>query len=276
MIELKIEAADGYPLAAELRGEKEADRLLLIAAATGVKKTFYRQIADFFESRGWAVLSWDWRGIGASRPESLRGFRGGMADWATRDRAGIEAWAKKEFPAARKAALGHSFGGQCIGFGGKESQIQALVMVASQSGWWGHWPAPNKFFYAFLWNVGMPVLTSLLGRYPAKMLGGGEDLPKQVALDWARWCRSPDYFGKETQHEDFRAPLLAYGFADDPYAPRKAIEALMARYGSPEKELRFLTPKEANLPAIGHWGFFRPAAVHLWQDVAGWLETRLR
>lgn len=276
MIELKIEAADGFPLAAELRGDRQAERLLLIAAATGVKKTFYRQIADFFASQGWAVLSWDWRGIGKSRPESLRGFRGGMADWATQDRAGIEAWAAKELPAARKAALGHSFGGQCIGFGGKESPVEALVMVASQNGWWGHWPAPRKYLYGAMWNVWIPLWTHALGRYPAKMLGGGEDLPKEVALDWARWCRSPDYFGKETRHAEFRAPILAYGFSDDAYAPRKAIEALLARYGSPSKDFRFLRPAEAKLPAIGHWGFFRPAAVHLWQDVAQWLEARFR
>lgn len=276
MSELEIAAADGFPLAAELRGEREAGRLLLIAPATGVKRSFYRQIAGFFESRGWAVLTWDWRGIGGSRPASLRGFPGGMEDWAKKDRAGIESWAASHFPRARKAALGHSFGGQSMGFGGKKSQVEALVMVASQSGWWGHWPAPRKFLYAGLWHLLMPALTHSLGRYPARMLGGGEDLPKKVALDWARWCRNPEYFGRDTGHRDFRAPILAYGFADDPYAPQKAIEALLANYGSPDQELRFLTPEEAGLPAIGHWGFFRPAAAPLWQDVAAWLETRLR
>ncbi len=181
-----------------------------------------------------------------------------MEDWATKDRAGIEAWAAKEFPEARIAAVGHSFGGQSMGFAGSESQVEGLVMVASQNGWWGNWPAPRKFLYGAMWNIWLPALTHLLGRYPAKMLGGGEDLPKQVALDWARWCRNPDYFGKETRHEEFQAPILAYGFTDDPYAPKKAIEALLARYGSPEKELRFLGPEEANLASHRPLGILPP------------------
>jgi predicted alpha/beta hydrolase len=279
MIELKIEATDGYPLAAELRrppaGRPENGRLLLIACATGVKKTFYRPIAEFFAGRGWVVVGWDWRGIGGSRPESWQGFEGGMADWGRKDLPGVESWAKREFPNHRKAALGHSFGGQSIGFSGADSPFEALVAVASQSGWWGHWPAPRKYFYAALWSLWLPAWTHLLGRYPARMLGGGEDLPKNVALDWARWCRNPDYLGRDSRHEEFKAPILAYGFADDSYAPKRAIEALLARYGSPSQELRFLRPEQASLPTVGHWGFFRPSAAQLWEEAAGWLEAKL-
>lgn len=140
---------------------------------------------------------------------------------------------------------------------------------------WGHWPGPRKLVYAGLWNVFLPAVTQTLGRFPAFFLGGGEDLPREVALDWARWCRNPNYFGQDTGHPAFAAPILSLSFSDDPYAPLPAVKALLDRYGSPSKEIRHLEPAKVKLPSIGHFGFFRPKAARLWQDVATWLEIRL-
>lgn len=274
MIELTIPAADGFPLAAELRGAASGKRLLLIAPATGVRKTYYRAIAEFFAERGFAVLTWDWRGLGASQPQPGSMLRVGMHEWAHADMAGIRLWAAREWAGRPKVGIGHSFGGQSFGFGGDFEGLDGLVTVAAQNGYWGHWTGPRKLVYAGLWNVFLPAVTRTLGRFPAFFLGGGEDLPREVALDWARWCRNPDYFGNDTGHPDFAAPILSLSFSDDPYAPLPAVEALLDRYGSPSKEIRHLEPAKVNLPAIGHFGFFRPKAAHLWQDIASWLESR--
>ncbi len=270
---LEIPAKDGFPLAAEWRGGKNPERLLLIAPATGVKQTYYRFFADYFAARGWSVLTWDWRGIGASRPASLKGFQGGMDDWAKKDLPGVLEWAEREHRGAKRAALGHSFGGQSPGFAGKDHGLEALVMIGSQNGYWGHWPAPRKYSLATFWHLVVPAITHTIGHFPGRILGS-EDLPKEVALDWARWCRTQEYFG-QTRHHEFAAPILAYCISDDTYAPRKSVEALLAKFGSPSKELRLIEPRDAGLKALGHFGYFRPQVEQLWQEPASWLEAQI-
>ena len=79
-------AADGYRLTAlryPAQGEPVAH--LVVAGATGVPQGFYRRFAQHAAAQGFHVLTLDYRGIGLSRPESLRGFRMDYLDWARLD-----------------------------------------------------------------------------------------------------------------------------------------------------------------------------------------------
>jgi predicted alpha/beta hydrolase len=271
---MTIAATDGYPLAATLfGGAEELRQVVLISPATGVKRRLYGAFAAYLASRGAAVATWDWRGTGESRPERMRGFRATMTDWARLDLAGVIGWAAERFPDARISAVGHSFGGQGLGLAPNAGRLHAIATIAAQSGWWGHWPRGERWKYALLWHAVMPPVTHALGYFPFRRLGVGEDLPKGVALEWARWCRSPEYLGDWSGHAALRAPLLAIGFSDDPFAPREAVEALVVRYGSERKEHRHVSPGEIGAKSIGHFGFFREAVgARLWPDVADWLD----
>ncbi|HEV2147831.1 MAG TPA: alpha/beta fold hydrolase [Longimicrobiaceae bacterium] len=274
--DLTLPAADGFPLAAT-RFDPAGDpgRVVLVAPATGVRRKLYRPLAEFLAGEGFAVLTWDWRGTGGSRPPSLRGFRATMRDWAERDLAGAIDHAAERWPGASLFALGHSFGGQAIGLAPNAPRLRALVTVAAQSGWWGHWPASTKLAYAALWKVVMPLTTRALGRFPMRRLGMGEDLPAGVALEWARWCSRPEYLGDWSGHAALTLPILAFSFADDPFAPRAAVEALHARYGSRALTRRHVAPAEVGAKRIGHFGFFRPGvAPGLWREAADWMSAR--
>jgi predicted alpha/beta hydrolase len=270
---ITLPATDGYALAGSLFAPDEApERVLLVAPATGVRRRLYDAYAEYLASLGFGVVTWDWRGTGDSRPPRLRGFSATMSDWARRDLAGVIDWAGACFPGARLFALGHSFGGQGVGLAHNAGRLEGLLAVAAQSGWWRHWPAGQRWKYALLWHALMPAATHLLGYFPARRLGTGEDLPRGVALEWARWCRSPDYLGDWAGHQALRAPILALSFGDDPFAPRAAVEALLARYGSPRKEHRHVSPAEHGGAPIGHFGFFREGRVPaLWAQTADWL-----
>ena len=271
-----IPARDGFPLAGTLvLPAGGIERLVLVAPATGVKRRLYRPFAEHLAGRGLGVVTWDWRGTGDSRPPSLRGFHATMRQWGELDLAGVIDWAAVRHPEARLLAFGHSFGGQSVGLAPNASRLQALVTVASQIGWYGHWRPPRRWLYAALWHVGMPLATRLAGYFPARPFGLGEDLPAGVALEWARWCRRPEYLGDFAGHRAFDHPLLAYSFADDPYAPHAAADALHDRYGSVEQRRHRLAPADLGVPRIGHFGFFRRGLVPaLWDDVAGWLVER--
>lgn len=273
---IQIPARDRFPLAASHFPATAPRGVALVSPATGVKRSLYRRFAEFLAGRGFDTVTWDWRGTGDSRPASLRGFQATMRDWAELDLTGVIGWAARRHPELPIVVVGHSFGGQALGLAAEKERIRAAVTVASQSGFWGHWPFPSRYMYAALWHLLMPGLTRVVGWFPAARLGLGEDLPFGVALEWSRWCRTPEYLGDWSGHARFQAPLYVLGFTDDPYAPPRAVLALHDRYGSPSQVRRILTPRDVALPRIGHLGFFRPEATRLWEDVADWLEQQAR
>lgn len=276
---LRIAARDGFELGATLyepdaaAGEPRA--LVLIAPATGVLRRLYQPFATFLSGEGFRVLTWDWRGTGDSRPASLRGFAATMTDWATLDFAGVLDWAAAHAEGRPLLAVGHSFGGQALGLvtdsGG--SELAGAVTVAAQSGYWGRWPSPKRFYYAGIWYVLVPAFTALYGYFPSRLLGFGEDLPSGVARQWARWCRSREYLGDWRGHERLAAPILALSFADDPYAPAAAVDALHEHYAAATVERRYLRPQDVDATRIGHFGFFKPGVPALWREVSGWMTA---
>ena len=275
--DLSLPAADGLPLAATLfEPSGAADRAVLVVPATGVPRRFYAPVCRHLARRGMACLSWDWRGIGGSAPPgSLRHVDATMLDWGEKDLEGALGWAARRWRGATLLAVGHSFGGQALGLAPSAVGLAGAVTVASQSGYLGHWPLTRALLFAGLWYVVVPVLTRLRGYFPAGLLGLGEDLPAGVALQWARWCRSPDYLGRWEGHARLRFPILSLSFSDDAYASRRSVEWLNARFTGAPVEHRHLTPDELGVDEIGHLGFFREGRVPaLWNEVAGWLEGR--
>jgi predicted alpha/beta hydrolase len=158
--------------------------------------------------------------------------------------------------------------------------VAAAVFVGAQSGYYGHWPAPRAQLYAALWYVLVPLAVRLRGYFPARQLGfGGEDLPAGVALEWARWCRTPHYLSDDAGaplrpfFATVRAPIRAYSFADDPYATARAVDALLDFYRNAPTSHAHLRPEQAGARAIGHFGFFRAGRCPaLWREAAAWLE----
>ncbi|HYH98146.1 alpha/beta fold hydrolase [Hyalangium sp.] len=280
---LTIPATDGFPLAATLYSpEGDADRpVVLINQATAVKRTLYDRFARFLAERGMHVLTYDYRGIGGSRVGPLRALTTDMKDWGTRDLAGAVDWLVKRFPRSPLLAVGHSSGGQLLGMTDRIQHLSALLLVGAQSGYWRHWAGPRRYQLAFLWYAAIPIAVRLLGYFPSKRLGLGEDLPGGVAREWARWCRNPAYISDKRgvplrpYFEDFSGPLLAYSFSDDRSATRAAVDALTAFYRRAQKERRHLSPADLKVDVIDHFGWLREGfRSPLWEDMAAWLQEQ--
>ena len=133
-------AADGYRLGATLfpaaNGKVRAH--LLMAGATGVPQGFYRRFAEYASQRGFSVLTLDYRGVGQSRPASLRGFRMSHLDWGRLDlAAAVDALHSERVPLY---LVGHSFGGHALGLLPNHRRISACYSFGSGAGWAG-WDA---------------------------------------------------------------------------------------------------------------------------------------
>ena len=281
-IPFTLRAVDGLPLAASLFEPASANDLpargtLIIHGATATPQRFYRAFAGFLAESGVRVLTYDYRGVGRSRPASLRGYRATMTEWARLDARGAHQHVRQHFGGEPVAILGHSFGGQLVGLIDEAREAAGALFVGAQFGYYGHWPPLQRARLAVIWRALVPGFTGALGYLPGRV-GVGEDLPGGVASEWGRWCTSPDYLLSE--HPDavarfarFDRPTAFYSFTDDSFGPAGAVQALLDRLPAAQVDHRRIDPRELGKGPIGHFGFFRPRVREpLWGEALEFLR----
>ena len=274
---VEFPARDGYRLSGTLHTPSTPNgRAVLFQAASGVPQAYYGKFAAYLAARGFAALTFDYRGIGGSRPVSLRGFPARMRDWAEQDVAGALDFLQQAVPGARLIGIGHSFGGQCFGLVPGNERYAAAMTVGSQSGYWKHWHGAERAGIWLVTHALLPGMARLLGYVPARVLGQGEDLPAGVAREWASWCRHPGYvvgaLDAAAAYARFRAPLRVVAVMDDAYAPMPAVEAFLGFYPNAVKELVKVEPAALGGGPIGHFGFFRERFREtLWREAVDWM-----
>lgn len=246
---------------------------VVIHGATAVPQRFYREWATHLAERGVAVLTYDYRGIGRSRHGSLAGDAVTMADWID-DAQAAQQWATERADGALLVAVGHSFGGQIATT--LEPAADAIVTIGAQGGYVGRYGAPRRQWLTLVMRGLIPGLTAAFGHLPG-WAGLGEDLPAGVARQWARWCTDPEYLLSElpqlrARMASFRGPVYAMSFDDDPFAPESNVRWLLDRFESASIEHDRVEVAQLDLPAVGHFGFFRrSAAAELWPRVDDFL-----
>lgn len=278
-VHITLEAGDGHPLAATLYEPARPLAAVQINSATGVPRRYYAAYARFLAAQGFAVLGYDYRGIGDSRWHAAAPERVTMRHWGEIDYTSALQWLHDRFPRLPLLTVGHSVGGQLLGLAANNSLITASLSIAAQSGYWRHWPAQLQPVMAAIWHVGIPGAVALTGRLPAALMG--VELPGGVAREWARWGRHPDFVVDEHGRalregfERYRGRLLMISIADDLfYAPPRAVAALSGLFSNAEVELRTLDPREQGVRKIGHFGFFRSHMPRsAWQQTADWLRA---
>ncbi len=283
---LKLTASDGYRLSAihypasgALRGR------IVVAGATGVPQRFYRRFALYAAARGHTTLTLDYRGIGQSRPASLKGFRMDYRDWARLDLAAAIAHASRPSDASAAPVplyvVGHSYGGHAFGLLPDIEGVAGFYTFATGAGWHGWMPPLERVRVLALWRLLGPILTRWKGYLPWSLLGMGEDLPLDVYRQWRAWCRHPRYFFDEPALADevaasfarVRTPIVAANALDDRWAPPASRDAFMAGYRHADWRGLDIDPATAGLGPIGHMGYFRPQAEPLWRGVLDWFES---
>lgn len=275
-------ASDGFELAVtRYPAEGEAWGTLLVATAMGVRQDFYEPFARHCATQGLHVLTFDWRGMGASAPERLRGFETDLVTWAERDLDAMLRESRAAAPGLPAFALGHSLGGQLFGAAPESNRLRAFVTVTSGVAWYPYnetMPLRIRFF----WFVALPVLTALFGYFPGRRFGMVGDLPAGAAWQWRRWARVPEYVLSEgpamqARYDAVRLPVLGWSFADDELLSRRSIDDLHGFYRHAAVERRHVDPRDTGRRRIGHFGFFRrEASADLWPQTIDWLRDKVR
>ena len=272
--EVRIQAKDGYPLAARLwsRPDCLVHSVALINSGAGIKRGFYDRFASFLADKGVPTLVYDYRGIGGSRPSSLRGFQASVEEWGSKDCAAAIDWLNARFPGVTRLVIGHSVGGFVTGFVPNGSLIDRMLLICAHTGYWRDYARRGRIPMFVLWHLLMPTVTRMVGYFPGQRLRLLEDLPAGVALEWAA-RRKPDFWwhlknangGLDRvliasllkRFDSIHAPTIAVRFSDDPFATKEATERILGLYKNAPASRVVLTRADGDAQPIGHFGFFR-------------------
>lgn len=267
MESLRLVARDGYALTSRIHGAQGP--VVVVAGATGVPQRFYRAFGSGLADAGFTALTFDYRGIGESRPASLKGFVARGLDWAELDLNAAVDWALTRGPTL---VVGHSYGGQAYGLVSRVNETLGLFAVGTGAGWTGYMPPLEQVKVGLFWNVLGPVSTSLKGYLP-KAAWGGEDLPLGVYRDWRTWCSSPTYWfadpslGLAERVAKVTRPITALNTPDDAWASPRAAEVFFSHFSGAPTTL--LAPTSASLGhhQVRHLDYLRPGRESVWKNI---------
>ena len=282
----KETAADGFVLGGFTWRHALPDLqrpVVIINAATSVRCRHYSRFAAYLFANGFDVIIFDYRGIGESRPDSMKGLEASWTDWGSQDFEAMLKRAQREFPGQPIDVVGHSFGGCAAGLGESGQVIRRLVTVGAQFAYWRDYAPEQRWRMFGKWHVLMPLLTLVCGYFPGKRLGWLEDTPAGVVRDWstpaAHYERRPSgrrMLAKNAKlpFANVRAQTLAISISDDPYGTIPAIERLLDYFSNAGKTHLRIEPQDIGEQQVGHFAFFRSAyQATLWPIALTWLQT---
>jgi predicted alpha/beta hydrolase len=251
---------------------------ILLNAGTGIPQKFYTGFASYLAERGYGVLTYDYRGVGESRPSSLAGYRASKMDWGKLDMTAAFSTLQHLWPEHPHYVFGHSVGGQLLALMENNESIDAVATYGSGYGYWGNLKGSYRYFVGLLWYVGIPVMSSLFRYVPASKLGLGEDLPSGVARDWARWGKRSDYFtseiGKHPGFQNLRCKWKAFLAEDDDIATPGNALPLYEMYPNIDLDVETLDPEALGARELGHLRFFSRSNRDAWHIVADWFDQQ--
>jgi predicted alpha/beta hydrolase len=285
-----VEAADGYPIKGSiwrLSGGAVTRPVVIINSATSVRSRYYARFAAALFANGMDVITYDYRGIGESRPDTLRGFDAGWIDWGQLDFEAALRHARHCCPAQPMYVVGHSIGGVLTGLAKSNYLVRRALTVGAQFAYWRDYAPARRLQMLAKWHVAMPALTLLFGYFPGKRLGWMEDTPKGVVRDWVlsrsrfentwRSGASRRYPSRSELVDRFAAltaPMLSLSISDDEFGTIPASRRLLAYFCNSKRALFEIRPESIGEPAIGHFGFFNSRyETTLWPIAIEWLKS---
>ncbi len=279
---VEIPCQDGVRLGGHLWRHAGGKRwgIAVINPATGVLARYYHRYSAYLAANGFDVLTYDYRGIGASRPASLRGCRYKWQDWGTKDFDAALRYAASQAPGAALVVVGHSIGGYLPGLSPHAERISRLLTVGGQYGYWGDYARAKRAGLILKWNIAMPALTALFGYFPGKRLGWLEDLPAGVVREWSFRRARMELAHKPEERlaildrfAAVTAPILAVTLTDDEFATPPAIARTLRYYRNAPRVAVQLRPDDLGHERIGHFGLFHARhAADFWPATLAWLR----
>jgi predicted alpha/beta hydrolase len=275
----KINCEDGFELTVTIYFPKTYKAAVIIAPATGIKRTFYNSFASFLAENGYGVICFDNRGIGDSKQGNINNGNASLINWGQQDMTAVLNQLKVEFPNTTYHLIGHSAGGQLVGLMKNAEELASMLNFASSSGSLRNMRFPFTIQAQFFLNFFIPANNFFFGKTYSQWVGMGEPLPKMVAKQWSKWCNGTGYvattFGKEIMehlYDNINIPSKWLFATDDNIANQANVKDMVRVYSKTKAEIVALNPTEYGFKEIGHMKFFSSKYSILWKMALDWLH----
>lgn len=271
-----ITCTDGYSLSGRFYQSKQSTEQLpiLICPATGITQGFYHNFSEWLSEQGFNVMVFDFRGIGQSLHGPLRESNASIQDWGQLDiPAAIDLLLNKT-QQEKITLLGHSAGGQLLGIVPNYDKVAQVISISGSTGHVKGLKGRTKRMAPVMFNLIFPVSSLIKGYGATNFLGMGENLPKNVAKQWAQFCSKPGYvinaIGKtifDDYHSEIQCPITVYWSSDDEIATEANVKDLLRLYPNAQTDMIELRPQEHGHKAIGHMLMFKKSHQNLWSKI---------
>jgi len=276
---VQLRCADGLLLGGHYWAAAQPQGCVIVNAATGVLARYYHRYARFLAGHGFDVLTYDYRGIGTSRPPSLRGCGYRWRDWGELDFQAALDFAGRHGNGPIMV-VGHSIGGFLPGLAPGADAVARMLTVGAQYAYWRDYARDARGRQLLKWHLAMPLLTAACGYFPGRRLGWLEDLPAGVANEWAfRRARIEAGYPSGRRADVLarfaavKAAILAVGMSDDEFGTPAALRRTLDYYSGSAAIQVQLTPQDLGLARVGHFDLFH--ARHqpgFWVRTLDWLR----
>ncbi len=263
-----------HPLSGYLIRPAKPAAVAVLNGATAVPHTYYRPFAGWLaREHGLATLTYDYRDFGASARGPIRASKALMSDWGVHDQQAARDWLRNRFPDRPLWVIGHSLGGFMLPFQRDLAGIDRVLIIASGPVHVTDHPWPYQALARMLWFGHGPLLAHLLGYLPGRFSGLNQNLPRDVFLQWRRWCTSPNFLhgdiGTHLPDPDWTgltAPVRLIAAKDDATIPPKCVWRLEEFYKAAPRTTHLLDPATTG-NAIGHLAAFARRNSAIWPEL---------
>jgi predicted alpha/beta hydrolase len=278
MEKLQITTLDGQQLMAALKMPETTPKAVVqINMGTAARKEFYFSFVEFLAKNGYVACVFDYRGTGFNA-EQLKNCNYEYIDYGLQDIPAVFDYLCERFPDLPKFIVGHSAGGQQIGYLPNLERVSGMVCCAVSVGYWGFMPWSYRIQTHFYFDILRPISLALFGYMKTKKLLGLENLPPRVVNTWRDWCSVPDWYFNERfygktvpigRYKDIPFAIKIYSSTDDPISHEKSTKAFWRHVSSTKSiDIEVISPSDVGAKEIGHFGFFRKQFKDtIWQKI---------
>lgn len=273
-MKIQIPTEDGFILRGDIyfASVTPLNKLIILNSAVGVSRQFYEPFAKFIAEQGYAVITYDYRGMGESKPYPHRSFRDACLLWGKHDLDGVIKFVQSMFPKYEIHAIGHGLGGSIFGYCDGIRFIKSILNVASQDSYFNEWPAGKRMKTFFQWRVVSPLSLTIKGQFDeyenTRSGTFNDERVRELSLDV-----KPSFLRGSSTFSSFAGKLLSIYISDDPMLSVKGIDRMHNQFVNAAKLMRDIFPEDLNVKHIGFFGFFQERfKENLWKMTIQWLS----
>lgn len=243
--------------------EQQVKGVVLINPGTCIPQKVYWNFADFLTKNNYISITYDYG--------DAQNFKSKVShvDWIKDMNAAMQ-YVVENFADCKKYCVGHSSGGQLIGYSSSAKDFDQLFLVASTNGYWKYLNPLYKLLMLLFWYIIVPLNVLINGYFNNKMYGVSGGFPKKIILELRHFCLSKQfflpYFAQQKVplfYNTIQCPVKSYYFADDAVTSLKGCQFILDLYANAPREIETLKAKDYGMKYFGHRGFFNKKAEYL-------------